>query len=328
MCYSAMVQQDVRKMSRLFNARIDKSSYEDLFLRRSQGEKVVINKAMELPFTHDSENEFEKKVGFLIQKFHKDKITEKELELFKQKKRQSESIKKLESKVTKKAENDKRISTSKIEKLKFELKKHDSIKIISEDETSIFPFTYVSMLYLNDREEKIIKPFRYHLRPFGQPESFDRKYFGCYNARRDNLRNPFWKPIFGKRHGLLVIHKFYEHVSNKDYRENFSVPEKMKQKKNLILCFEPESGVDMFVPTIWDINRQKGQRDLFSTALITDEPPVEISETGHERCPVFLKKENIEAWLNPKGKSVSNLQDILGDTETPRYRHSILEQVS
>ena len=30
----------------------------------------------------------------------------------------------------------------------------------------------------------------------------------------------------------------------------------------------------------------------------TDDPPLEIAEAGHDRCPVPIKPENIDAWLN------------------------------
>src|SRR5690606_38946385 len=104
--------------------------------------------------------------------------------------------------------------------------------------------------------------------------------------------------------------KFYEHVPTEDYLKKFTLPESAQNKKSVILSFEPDGMDHMIIPTIWDVNKQQGKPDIYSCALITDEPPTEIAETGHNRCPIFLKEENIEAWLRPEGRSTSELYKI------------------
>jgi putative SOS response-associated peptidase YedK len=91
----------------------------------------------------------------------------------------------------------------------------------------------------------------------------------------------------------------------------------------MVLEFRPEGHEYMFVPCIWDEWKDKDGTILRSFALITDEPPPEIAATGHDRCPVFLKEENIDAWLQPSGKSDKELFAILDDRMRPKYRHAL-----
>ncbi len=325
MCYSAMVLQDARQLGLRFDARVQLDMYEDLFSRRGAGEKLSINKAMEIPFLQAPQSPQEFRISQMITDWRLSEISRCEVEMFSQKKRLANAEKTLKEKETKKAIEDLRISSKKITEIKNKISKLQTDTVKSTSETSVFPFGFLSMIYVNQQGEKGIAPFRYHLRPNGQPESFDRKYNGCYNARKDNLGNPFWKPVFGKNHGLMVVHKFYEHVLANDYRvKDSSQITAVEGKKNLVLEFQPTGSEIMLIPTLWDLNQQKDKADLFSCALITDHPPPEIAETGHNRCPIFLKEENLEAWLNPKGKSLQELHKILSDKHQVFYQHQIV----
>lgn len=42
-----------------------------------------------------------------------------------------------------------------------------------------------------------------------------------------------------------------------------------------------------------------GHPDLLSFAVIMDEPPKEIRAAGHDRCPIPLRPDNVDAWLRP-----------------------------
>ena len=53
----------------------------------------------------------------------------------------------------------------------------------------------------------------------------------------------------------------------------------------------------------------------------TDDPPLEIAEAGHDRCPVPIKPENIDAWLNPEPRSLDASDAILEDKLRPYYTH-------
>jgi hypothetical protein len=39
---------------------------------------------------------------------------------------------------------------------------------------------------------------------------------------------------------------------------------------------------------------------------------------------VSLKRENLDAWLSPRGRTLDELQQILGDREAPYYEHEVM----
>lgn len=325
MCYSAMVIQDVRKLSSLFGAKIETSLYLDLFDRRLKGEKLYINKAMELPFVLSPTSETEAEIADKITEWHKEEITRLEKDLFLQVKRLADAERILELKPTKKAETDRRVATTKIKKFKSDLEKHKTQKILSESEERIFPLHYLSMLCLNDKGERVIRPVRYLLRPSDKDESFDRKFNGCYNARLDNLDSVrWWREALGKRHGVMLVKKFYENVATPDYMKKNKLAQDMQEKENLVLAFEPDNTEYMFIPTLWDKWEKDGEPVLYSTALITDEPAPEISAAGHDRTPIFLKESAIDAWLSPKSQDIIELKKVLDQREFPHYTHQVL----
>ncbi len=320
-----MIKQDAKEIGMKFGVRVQLDLYDELFTRRAGGDKISINKAMENPFLDDPRTAQERHIAEMILKWRKDQTKSFEEELFKQQARLTSAEYALSEKETKKALEESRIATNKISQIKFKLKKLGTSDFVSEDERSVFPFTYLSMIALNESDEKVVAPFRYHMRPSGKPESFDRKFSGCYNARLDNLTNPFWSPVFGKRHGIVIVSKFYEHVPTEKYLNKFSLAPELRNRKSVIVAFEPDETEYMIVPTLWDINKQKGKPDLYSCAIITDDPPKEIAETGHERCPVFLKAENIDNWLDTSGESTEALYAILRDRVRPHYSHKLVE---
>jgi hypothetical protein len=50
MCYSAMVEQDLKSLARRFNAQVDYATFEDMMRRRADGEAFNIGKALEANF--------------------------------------------------------------------------------------------------------------------------------------------------------------------------------------------------------------------------------------------------------------------------------------
>lgn len=62
---------------------------------------------------------------------------------------------------------------------------------------------------------------------------------------------------------------------------------------------------------------------MLSFAAITDDPPPEVEEAGHDRCIIRIKPENIEAWLNPEASSLDVMYNILDDKDRPYYEHEL-----
>jgi putative SOS response-associated peptidase YedK len=62
---------------------------------------------------------------------------------------------------------------------------------------------------------------------------------------------------------------------------------------------------------VWSRWTKPGEKDLLSFAIITDDPPPEIAAAGHDRCPVAIKAEHIDAWLNPDPRNLEAVDVIL-----------------
>ena len=315
MCFSAIVKLDPRHLGLRFKARADLPLFEDLFRRRADGMKLRIPRGLESGFANPTDQ-----MGLGIKRsidaYRERMIREFETDLFTQAKRLADAERKLEEKPTKTAEKERGIATRKIEALKRRL---ETIRSDSErpDDSRIYTQDYASLIVW-EKDERVTKPMRYLCRPAGFPETFDREFPGCYNARRDSLKK-FWKNQYRRNHGILVISSFFENVKRHDFERRRLQPGEVEE--NLILQFRPRGFEEILVPCIWDRWSADGQADLYSFALITDEPPKEIREAGHDRCPIFLKESNIERWLQPEVTSEDELEAILNDPERPFYEN-------
>jgi putative SOS response-associated peptidase YedK len=175
---------------------------------------------------------------------------------------------------------------------------------IPTDDGRVFP-NYFSPVIKSDQGQRVIYPMRYRIRPSNSLEEIPNK-FNVFNARLDSLETrKTWKDLFGKNHGLVPFKKFYEWVEDKN------------SKKKLISFF-PENNEMMWSPCLYDYWQSPDRKiSFFSFAIITTDPPEEILSLGHDRCPIFLKEENIDLWLNSKNKN--ECLKILGDSFKTKF---------
>jgi hypothetical protein len=89
---------------------------------------------------------------------------------------------------------------------------------------------------------------RYGCRIAGKPASYDIKFPGTYNTRRDNLHE-FWKPCFGFTHRIMVVDVFYENVSRATMEGRAFA--KAEQDENVVLESKPSTGGQMLVACLW-----------------------------------------------------------------------------
>lgn len=61
--------------------------------------------------------------------------------------------------------------------------------------------------------------------------------------------------------------------------------------------------------------------ELLSFAAVTNDPPAEVLAAGHDRCIVPIKREHLDAWLNPDPSRLDELDAILEDRKRPYYEH-------
>jgi putative SOS response-associated peptidase YedK len=317
MCYSAQIQADYRKYVRMFGAQMSIHEFARLFFERAEGSKAKIPKGIEDSFANPQSDD-EREIKALIDRFNAEQTSKLEQDLFKQRKRLADAERSLQAKVTKAAIESQRIATDKIAWTRGKL--DDIQRTEPEDRDSrIFPGHYALVLVMEDGQ-RVIKPMRYQCRIAGKPASYDVKYPGTYNARRDSLEG-FWKPLFGHSHGILVVNAFYENVS-KARMEGRELAEGEKDE-NVVLEFRPNPAHEMLVACLWSRWSAPGEPDLLSFAAITDEPPSEVAAAGHDRCIIPIKPENLDAWLNPDALDLATLHAILDDRDRPYYEHQL-----
>lgn len=308
MCYSAVVWAGFDEYVRAFGATIHISEFEHIYFPEEREERIKRRKttrAMDLAVAAVSP-----RVRKFLQEEDLATIAGLEQEVFKQAKRVADGERSLQSKGTKKAQEDVRIGNNKIKNAKRQIADLKRT-VLEPSDSQIFPDTYAPVMIVEDGK-RVLKPMRYHCRPYWMPASSDltkdRKNSGKYNARRDNLER-FWKPLFGQQHGLMVATRFYENVD---------LPDGRSQR----LEFEPSNGEPMLIACLWSSwSDPTGQEPaMLSFAAITDEPEPEVAAAGHDRTIINIKPNYIDAWLNPGGDWKA-MQAIFDDKRHPYYEH-------
>lgn len=316
MCFSAVVQQNLDQLARQHKARVDIELFEGLFARRAMGADIKLAKSLEANFLNPRDS-VAGRIAQHIKDYQEITANKWQIDLFQQKTRLADAERKLKSRTTKKAQDDKRIATNKIAWLRAKLADLKRTEPNSHD-ARIFPYWYAPVL-VSEAGERVIKPMRYHCRPSGKPASIDSRYPGLYNARRDNLEG-FWKNQFGRHHAYCVVESFYENVALHDFEKR--ALREGEKAQNCVLHFNPQPASDMLVACLWDSWQKPGAPELLSFAAITDDPPPEVAATGHNRCIIPLKPQNLLTWLTP-GADLATYYALLDDREKPYYAHEL-----
>ncbi|MFW6098465.1 MAG: SOS response-associated peptidase family protein [bacterium] len=295
MCYSAQITADYKRFSREYGAVMSLDDFARMVQEYFDNPKMRVPKAMTAPFLESPETEEERKIAEILRA----RMAADEIELLQELGKQTERLEKaqqaLSVKATKKASEEVRIATNKIASIKGKLEELKSTELTPRD-SRIFPGWYAPVMVM-ENGRRTVKPMRYQCRPAGKPAFYDTEFPGTYNARRDSLRG-FWKGQYGHTHGLILVDAFFENVAGPN-------------GKNLVLEFRPNPPQTLLVACVWSRWTKPGEKDLLSFAIITDDPPPEIAAAGHDRCPVAIKAEHIDAWLNPDPRNLEAVDVIL-----------------
>ncbi|MBD9368869.1 SOS response-associated peptidase family protein [Xanthomonas sp. XNM01] len=309
MCYSAQVHAEWKKFQRTTGAVMDLDTYVRTFwwdqgrdpLRKqlAKAPRAMIRELQEIGPPELRENLAEQDAAA---------IAALEEELFALRRRVGDAQRALQTKVTKKAQEDVRIGTSKGRAARRRLDALKRTDMLPED-NRVYPGVYCPVMVW-ENGQRVVKPMRYQCRPVGKPASYDRQYPGTYNARRDNLEG-FWRGQFGHTHGIMIADRFYEHVE--------------VDGENQILEFEPRTGEPMLVACLWShwTDPRGVEPDLLSFAAITDDPEPEVAAAGHDRTIINLKPEHVDVWLNPDPTDLTALYRIFDDKRHPYYEHRV-----
>src|ERR1700676_2075364 len=144
MCYSAQVIQMARKLHRQLGLRLDYAEAEKLFFRRLDDPTLNISRGFEANFDEPSTDQ-ERRIKTAIDEHRSRLATKFEKDLFSQKTRLVNAERSLKEKETKKAREDVRISTTKIDALTaklFSLRQTET----QLDDNRIFPMVYASVI--------------------------------------------------------------------------------------------------------------------------------------------------------------------------------------
>lgn len=320
MCYSAQIEADYEKYVREFGATISLKRFVELFWeKRKDGGWTKIPKAMREAFRRPQGEE-----GFELAKLVAEGDRELADKLCQEIAAQQERLTKSEEvlagpKPTKKAAEDQRIATNKVKAAQRNL--HDLTRTELDDKDSrIYPGLWAPVMIEKDGK-RIVVPMRYQCRLPGWNETIERKYPGTYNARRDKLEES-WGKLFGHRHGIMIVTRFYENVSRHKMEGRELQPG--EKEENVVLEFNPMPPQQMLVACLWNLSPGANHgTDLFSFAAITDEPPPEVAAAGHDRCIVPIKPEHVDAWLSPDPNNLEALYAILDDRARPYYAHKL-----
>ena len=305
MCYSAQIEADYRRFVHEYGAIMSLDEFTRMVVAYFDNPRMRVPKALTAPFLESPETDEERKIAEVIRA----RMAADELELLQELTKQTERLanaqQALATKATKKAAEEVRIATNKIAWAKGKLEELKSTELTPRD-SRIFPGWYAPVMVM-ENGRRVVKPMRYQCRPAGKPAFYDTQFPATYNARRDNLRG-FWKGQYGHTHGLVLVDAFFENVAE-------------PEGKNVVLEFRPDPPQTMLVACLWSRWTKPGEKDLLSFAIITDDPPPEISEAGHDRCPIAIKPEHIDAWLNPDPRNLEASDAILSDKLPVYYTH-------
>ncbi|MBM4251973.1 MAG: SOS response-associated peptidase [Deltaproteobacteria bacterium] len=178
--------------------------------------------------------------------------------------------------------------------------------------------------------------------------------YTSFNARRDNLTSHFWSNAYLHHHGFVVLSGFFEWVEVRDLLRAGCVtigeieaefarqtnerkakillagkpykktPTELKPalQRKIIIQFKPEDESDLLVPVIYS---SSGAKDAFANgfAIITDEPPAEIKAAGHDRCPIILTADALDAWLHPEGRTARDMDELLTRRQRLTFKHQL-----
>src|ERR1700692_3673624 len=148
MCYSAQVIQVVRKLHRQLGIRLGYEEAFQLFMRRLDDPSIAVSRGFEANFDNPA-NDQERQIKAAIDEHRSRTATKVEKDLFSQRTRLVNAERSLKEKETKKAREDVRISTTKIDALTaklFSLRQTE----VQPDDNRIFPFVYTGVIIKQD----------------------------------------------------------------------------------------------------------------------------------------------------------------------------------
>lgn len=305
MCYSILVETNLKKLERDFRAALDMSSFEQAYRIRSHGhESIKIPRAIDRAIAASDHPR-----AAICQQLAQQFYTEQQAALEDKVKGQDSKVIELKGKLAKRWSKTNQELLERAERVKAKAERDlvSASAPLTEDvsmrDEQVFQYSYCPVI-TSRSGQNIISLKRYQLKP-RHAKADAPSHINMFNARRDALlTRPSWQPLYGKNHGLVVMKGFYEWVPHPD------------TGKAAIIRFFPDDGTAMWVPCLYDRWQGDGYH-IDSFAVITDEPPKEIDQAGHDRCPIYPSWQYIDSWL--AGGTAAASDRILASREPVHY---------
>lgn len=151
-----------------------------------------------------------------------------------------------------------------------------------------------------------LTPMKFSLVPSWSEEP--KVKFATHNARIESVTDkPTWRIPFKSQHCIVPMNGFFESV--------YEGPE-----AGHIIKFTPRDGKVLWAAGLFDYWQSKDnpKDNFFSFTILTQEPPAFILDHGHDRTPIFIKREFWEEWLNCADKDESSIrQELLSNSYHP-----------
>lgn len=157
----------------------------------------------------------------------------------------------------------------------------------------------VAPVIVQDNGKLKLTPMRFSLVPSWSKEP--KVKFATHNARIESiLEKPTWKTPFLSQHCVVPMTSFFESAYTGPLAGN-------------IIKFSQENDHLMFAAGIFDFwkDHENPKNSFFSFSVVTRDPSHFILEYGHDRTPIFIKKDFISQWLNPTSKTGEQLREEL-----------------
>lgn len=300
MCYSTLIEADLKKLGMRFNSVVNWLSVGEAYSLRDKYKVAHIPAALDTYIIQNAETRaqkqmaamakahYQREIGRLIEK--KAKYEQDCLE-FAEKIKKGSKAKDLSGKLARREQS--------VLKLGQQIASYNSIA--DKGSGRIFPGYYAPAI-IAGKSGREVQLMRYHILPKSGQELPTFKY-NLFNARRDRLlASKIWRPLFGHQHAILPFYRFYENVD-----DGFG--------GNQVIYFETGEHELMWSAAIYEKVKIK-EGFMASLAAITDEPPPEVLAAGHDRCPIFLQESLFDQWLLPDKLSSQELLALL-DAKTP-----------
>lgn len=160
----------------------------------------------------------------------------------------------------------------------------------------VFPRYPAPVIIMKDGAREI-RQMQFGLIPYFEKNLKPKMVF--HNARSETLKEKasFKKP-YAETRCLIPLDSFLEYIWT-------------SEKEKWVARFHQKDDSPLVAAGVWSHWKSPEGKYITTFSMITREPPPFVLETGHDRCPLFLKPDYFDAWLSRETKDYATLDRLL-----------------